>query len=222
MITWEPGGRTDGQGGIASSVTLAEIASGSQDAAVSRFLTQLKSFQGPVVIRFAHEMNGSWYSWAGDPTTFKTAWAHIHSKVAELAPNVKMAWSVNNVDVPSSNTLEAYWPGASQVDYVGLDGYNCLRGWESPSVVFGQVYSRIAALDPAVPIWITETGSCEATPAVANSGGESKAAWITSLLGSTSFPRVSALVWFDRNKEFDWRVNSSAAAAAALKSGLAP
>jgi hypothetical protein len=52
---------------------------------------------------------------------------------------------------------------------------------------------------------IAETGSAEA--------GGSKASWIRASYSSTNlskFPRIRAVVWFNFNKERDWRVNSSA------------
>lgn len=221
MITWEPSDSADPLAAAGGATGLAEIASGSADAAIDAFLVQLDSFPGKVDLRFAHEMNGSWYPWAGDPSLYKRAWDHLRDRIAAVAPRVKMVWSVNNVDRPSSNSLERYWPGRDKVDIIGIDGYNCLAGWQSPSEVFSRVYNRVAALDDSTPIWITETASCEAASSVAGSQGESKAGWITDLLSSTAMPRVAAIVWFDKDKEFDWRVNSSAAATAALKSGLA-
>jgi beta-mannanase len=208
MITWEP------------TAGLADIASGDADDSMDRFLRQLDTFPGRVELRFAHEMNGDWYPWAGDPETFRRAWSRVHQRIAAVAPRVAMVWSVNDTDQPAQNALERYWPGDGQVDIIGIDGYNCLSGWRTPSQVFSDVYRRVSALDPALPIWITETASCEASESVRGSAGHSKAEWITELLDDVTLHRVTAIVWFDRNKEFDWRVSSSAAAAEAVKAGL--
>lgn len=220
MITWEPGERTDAAAPDAGSVGLAQIASGAADDELDTFLRQLDAFPGQVDLRFAHEMNGSWYSWAGEPALYLRAWMRVHDRIDQLAPRVRMVWSVNNVDSPSSNTLERYWPGRDAVDIIGIDGYNCLRGWESPAQVFTSAYSRVSVLDSTAPIWLTETSSCEAESSVSGSAGHSKAAWITQLLSSTAMPRVAAVVWFDRDKEYDWRTDSSAASVAALRRGL--
>jgi hypothetical protein len=220
MITWEPGTATGARRLDSQSVSIRGLAAGRQDEAAIAFLSQLANFPGPVVLRFAHEMNGSWYPWAGDPSTFILAWDRVRTLQAKVAPAVRMAWSVNNDDRPSTNTLESYWPGRSKVDIIGIDGYNCLRGWESPSTVFGSAYKRVTVLDPTAPIWITETASCEAARDVSGSGGKSKAEWIAQLLATTNLPAISAIVWFDRDKEFDWRIDSSTAATAALRRGL--
>ena len=219
MITWEPGDGTDD----ADPYPLASIASGAQDAYMVGFLQQLARFPGPVALRFGHEMNGSWYPWAGDPGQYVAAWRHLKSLRDIWSPAVRLVWSVNNVDVPADNRFELYWPGSGQVDVLGLDGYNCLRGWQTPEQVLDPAYGRLAALDPTAPIWITETASCEAT-AVPGAGAGSKADWIDDLLSPathTRMPRLAAIVWFDRNKEFDWRINSSAASLTAFRRELA-
>ena len=59
---------------------------------------------------------------------------------------------------------------------------------------------------------IAETASTEL-------GGD-KAKWITQGLLTdvpSRFPRVRAVVWFQENKETDWRVNSSSSALAAYR-----
>lgn len=218
MITWEPGD----YGATSAHIALSSIASGAEDPEIRTFLGQLTNFPGPVALRFAHEMNGSWYPWAGDPATYVAAWRHIHALVASIAPSVKMVWAVNNVDQPASNTMEAYWPGDSQVEVIGIDGYNCLRGWQTPGAVFSSAYSRVQAIDRKLPVWITETASCESSAKVAGSAGHTKAAWITALYQyrDSAMPAVAAIVWFDRNKEFDWQIASSASAAVALRASV--
>lgn len=53
-----------------------------------------------------HEMNGSWYSWSGDPENFKRAWKRIYelSRNAGLSKeNVLFVMSVNSQDLPSKD-----------------------------------------------------------------------------------------------------------------------
>ena len=62
------------------------------------------------------------------------------------------------------------------------------------------------------PIMISEIASTEQ--------GGSKAAWITDWFLRdlpAEYPRVRAVVWFDQDKEADWRFNSSPASLAAFK-----
>ncbi|MGE5407107.1 MAG: hypothetical protein ACM3NV_00690, partial [Syntrophothermus sp.] len=101
------------------------------------------------------------------------------------------------------------------VDFVGLDGYNwgteSGNVWQSAESVFAESYALLTTLT-SKPVIITETASGEA-------GGD-KAAWIKNTFMSTiprQFPRVSAVIWFNKVQEEDWRVNSSEASLAAYR-----
>jgi hypothetical protein len=73
----------------------------------------------------------------------------------------------------------------------------------------GRIYTGLAA--KGKPIMIPETASTEL-------GGD-KAAWIAAIVSALkgTYPGIKALVWFDMNKETDWRFDSSATALAASK-----
>jgi hypothetical protein len=99
---------------------------------------------------------------------------------------------------------------------VGVDGYNWgpLDGhtWQTPQQVFGPTLADLAAITRA-PVLITEVGSTEV-------GGD-KAAWITSFFSMLESNRaITGFVWFDADKETDWRINSSSAALEAFAAGL--
>ncbi len=200
---------------------LNAISGGSFDAYLRRYARDAKAYGKTVWLRPLHEMNGSWYPWAGTvngnkPADFVGAWRHIHDIFAEEgAGNVKFVWCPNATSVPntSANSIPSYWPGSSYVDFMGIDGYNFGGSdWHSFSGVFGSAYSTIAKLS-SKPIIIPET-ACSPV------GGD-KAAWIADMFDvlPKAFPRVSGLVWFNTNKEKDWRIESSAATLKAFKSG---
>jgi endoglucanase len=101
-----------------------------------------------------------------------------------------------------------------------MDGYNWGgvngNGWQSFSQVFQQTYTDITTLAPNTPLMIAETASAE-------SNGN-KADWITDALTvqlPTYFPQVRAIIWFDENKETDWRINSSLASQTAFINAIA-
>jgi endoglucanase len=50
-----------------------------------------------------------------------------------------------------------------------------------------------------------------------------KARWITSALSTEIFtyPRIKGFIWFDEDKETDWRIDSSQAAQAAFSQAIA-
>ena len=203
------------------TIPLSQIASGAYDADLRRAAAEAKAMPfGEIMIRLGHEMNGDWYGWSGDPTAFVSAWRHVVSLFrAEGVTNVKWVWSanVNNGSYP----FKAYFPGDEYVDYTGLDGYNWgtagvgVNRWESLAQVFSSSYEELTQIS-SKPVIITEVSSGEV-------GGD-KAAWIREGFLNTiprKFPRVNAVVWFDRNQEQNWRIDSSASSLAAYREVVA-
>lgn len=201
MVTWEP-----------YEQNLSQIAAGAYDKYLDESAAIAKRWGAPLMIRFAHEMNGTWYPWAGSssrPQEYVAAWRHVVARFrADGAGNVKWVWSPN-IQEGAKYPIAPYFPGDEWVDYVGLDGYNwgTANGekWQSLEEVFAPSYAIVTQLSSR-PVIIAETGSSE-------TGGD-KAAWIRQGLMTTvpqRFPRVSAVVWFDRSKEQDWQIDSSQA-----------
>jgi hypothetical protein len=203
------------------TVPLAQIAAGAYDADLRRAAAEAKAMPfNEIMIRLGHEMNGNWYGWSGDPSAFVAAWRHVVSLFrAEGVTNVKWVWSanVNNGSYP----FKAYFPGEEWVDYTGLDGYNWgtagvgVNRWQTLSQVFSSSYRELTELS-AKPVVLTEVSSSEV-------GGD-KAAWIREGFLKTipqEFPRVDAVVWFDRNQEEDWRIDSSSSSLAAYREVVA-
>jgi hypothetical protein len=209
LITWEPC--------IADPAgTLEAIASGSYETYVRSFLQAAKDWGKPVFLRFAHEMNGNWYPWAGSPDKYKKAWTYIYNvREAVGASNVYLVWCPNNTSQPGDawNNIAAYYPGDQYVDWVGMDGYNWgAASWQTFDAVFGDIYSQLTALT-AKPLMIGEFACAE---------GGGKAGWISDafLKIRADYPRVKLFCWFNINKEKDWRIASSPSAEAAFKNSL--
>jgi beta-mannanase len=169
-----------------------------------------------------HEMNGNWYPWGGSvnansAAAYVRAWRRLHGIFRDVgARNVRWVWSPYAEDVPATadNVFERYYPGRAYVDVLALDGYNWGSvmpqhgGWRSFDEIFGRAYRRLARLGPQ-PIWIAETAS-------APEGGD-KAGWIRKMFASQHrYPRLRAIVWFNVDKERDWRATSPASAAKAF------
>jgi hypothetical protein len=177
-------------------------------------------------VRFAHEMNiqtaASPWGGAGagnSPASFIAAWRHVVTVFRQAgATNVKWVWAPNT-DCNGQCPFNAYYPGDAWVDYVGLDGYNFAAAhhipWMSLASIFQSSYTTLTALS-SKPVMFTETASAE--------GGGSKAAWIIQgFLHDipTLFPRVMAIIWWQRVDQADWRVNSSTASQAAWRQVVA-
>ncbi len=216
LVTWEPW-TIDGRG-----FSLREIADGRFDGYVRQAARSAAAWGHPILLRFAHEMNGTWYPWGrgregNTPRIYKAAWRHVVGIFRSAgADNVRWVW-VPNVDGGGQYPFRSYYPGDAWVDWVGLDGFNwAKRGeWQSFTEIFGDSYDTLSKLTSR-PMMIAETGSSQ-------DGGD-KAAWVSSALSSEipGFARLRAVVWFsDRVGDVDFRVDSSRASLNAFRSGIA-
>jgi hypothetical protein len=192
---------------------VANIVRGDFDAWFAAGADAARGYGRPFYLRFAPEMNGRWAPWeagvnGNTPQNYVAAWRHVHAIfVSHGATNVRWVWAPNVFGGGSAVNFTTFYPGSDVVDVLALDGYNwgSLDAWQTYSQVFGPSYDVLCALDPAKPVMIAETASTE-------SGGN-KATWITSAFTReipARTPRVKIVVWFDVNKETDWRVESSA------------
>ncbi|MCU1518852.1 MAG: Beta-mannanase-like protein [Pseudarthrobacter sp.] len=222
LVTWEPWA-WGGNGVDQPSYSLDRITAGDFDARIIEWGQSLAAWGQPVMLRFAHEMNGNWYPWAegvngNQSGDYVQAWRHVHDVIAATgASNVQWVWSPN-VPYWGSVDLAGLFPGAAYVDIVALDGYNwgtsaAWSGWISAQDLFAPGIAQLRSLAPGKPILIAETASSEL--------GGSKPAWITDMVSYLSAqPDVMGFVWFHIQKEADWRINSSAASTSAFSSAL--
>jgi beta-mannanase len=126
-------------------------------------------------------------------------------------------WSPN-VPYPGSTDLASLYPGADSVDVVALDGYNWGSApgqhWTEPAALFGPGIDRLRGIAPGKPVIVGEVASSEV--------GGSKSAWNRDLVAYLQAqPDVLGFVWFDFQKEADWRIDSTAASATSLRDALA-
>jgi beta-mannanase len=198
---------------------LAEIVAGDHDDMLAERAASAAALGEPFFLDLGAEMNGDWSPWSGaengqSADLYVAMYRHVHDAL-ESAENVVWVWCPNVTDEPRASWNEAldYYPGDDYVDWTCVDGYNWGDtgggGWQTFQEVFEDVYPKLAS--KGKPIMIGEMASAE-------SGGD-KAEFIDGMLPALrdEFPLIKALVWFDVNKETDWRVSSSPAAEAAFK-----
>ncbi|HEX7225884.1 MAG TPA: glycosyl hydrolase [Candidatus Limnocylindria bacterium] len=106
----------------------------------------------PTLVRFAHEMNGSWYPWGQQPEAYVAAFRLVAEAIHAGAPASAMVWAPNDgagypftggafgaadgspdaaaLDTDGDGTLgrtddpyAPYWPGDDAVDWVGTSSY---------------------------------------------------------------------------------------------------
>ncbi|WP_245551934.1 glycoside hydrolase family 26 protein [Gordonia aichiensis] len=107
----------------------------------------------PVIVRFAHEMNGSWYAWGQQPEKYVTKFREVAAMVHRKAPGTAMMWAPNygggypflggryvarrgsaefaaadtNHDgrlTKTDDSYAPYYPGDDAVDWVGISLYH--------------------------------------------------------------------------------------------------
>lgn len=221
MLTWEP---WDYTGGVdQAQYALVRIIDGSHDSHIRRWASEISAWNKPLLLRFAHEMNGTWNSWSEGVNgnlsgRYVAAFRHVHEIFSNAgASNVTWVWSPN-VGYSNSPPLAPLYPGDAYVDRVALDGYNwgsCLidrQAWLSFEEIFGPGLAQLKALTDK-PVMVGEMASTEL--------GGNKATWITDTFAALkNHPEIVAFTWFNLNKETDWRIQSSAAAQAAFSAGI--
>ena len=202
LVNWEP-----------HNIDFHKIVDGSLDATIKARAKGSKALGKKFFLDFSAEMNGD-EAWDGNNAPlYIAAYRHIHDIfVAEGATNVVWAWCPNVTDIHggNKNTMD-YYPGDAYVDWTGVDGYNWGTnngGWQSFQQVFANIYPLLAAKKK--PIIIGEMSSAQV-------GGD-KAKWIDAIVPTlrAKYPLIKCVVWFDINKERDWRISSSPESEAAF------
>jgi hypothetical protein len=205
---------------------LSRIAAGDLDDRFDTWARNLAAWGKPLLLRFGHEMNSNHYPWSvgvngNSAADFVAAWNHVRNRFSQAgARNVSFMWCPDAPYEGSGDVAPAY-PGADAVDALCLDGYNWGDGeghtWKNPEDIFGHGLDQLRALDGQHPIIIGETASVEGPRS-----GQDKAEWTRRLFDYLAHQsQVSAVVWFQMDKERDWRFNSSGQAQAAFKQAIA-
>jgi mannan endo-1,4-beta-mannosidase len=195
------------------TVSLQAIADGQYDSYLQSYALQVRAFGRPVVMGFAREMNGWWYPWAYghlSAVTWKSAWRHIVTLFrAHGATNVTWQWTINNVGT-GIGPPQDWWPGASYVNWVGIDGYYYTTGSNFVDV-FEKTIRAVRRFTPT-PILVSEV----AIGPSANPVGQ-----IPALFQGIRQNHLLGLVWFDAPAHQDWRLEDNPPALAAFRRELA-
>jgi hypothetical protein len=221
MITWEPmsySGR---------HYPMRLIQRGRFDEYIRESARAAAHWGRPILVRFAHEMNGTWYPWArgvdgNNSYRLKAVWRRVVGIFrTQHATNVQWVWAPN-VNTGGDFPFRDLYPGDEWVDWVGFDGFNWAeRGaWNSFTEIVDNTYEELAKISSR-PMIVAETGS--------NENGGDKAAWVASALRREipNFDRIKAVVWFDdvaneggEGGALDARIDSSAASLRAFRSAI--
>ena len=200
-----------------TTVSMAAIASGSQDFYLRKYAEAVRSFGHPVMIGFAHEMNGFWYQWGWThtkPKVFISAWRHVVRVFRAVgADNVTWLWIVNGIATGEA-PIHEWWPGAKYVTWVGIDAY-----YDWPTQTFDNVFQPTLADIRGFtrkPVLIAETG-------VGPVAGQ--AAKLPGLFAGIRDRHLLGLVYYDKTQNSgiyhqDWAIDRDPAAVAAFRAGV--
>ena len=222
VLSWEPMFIDDEQ---ERTISAESILAGNYDKYITNFAQEARQLKQPLVIRFAHEMNLKRYHWGTSINEYGSKNPDLYKKMfqrvvkifrKEKADLVLWAFCPNSESVPSPqqeeakwNTISNYFPGRNFVDLLGLDGYNWGNsrtlekdGWTSKERSFDEIFQKgineLRSLAPQKPLIIFETASI--------GNFKEKKIWLLNSWASVQKYKLQALIWFDVNKENDWRV----------------
>jgi beta-mannanase len=150
----------------------------------------VKKFAHPVIFTFAHEFNVSGqYPWShGDsehttPAEWIKAWDTVQADIDNAGAS-SLAWWMwaPNADTGGSTvSFKPWWPGASHVQMVGVDGYPQTQfGLDTFQQVFGTSFTIMKGLTK-LPIFISET---DLSPETGSGGTQTVTAFVKAALAA--------------------------------------
>jgi hypothetical protein len=210
---------------------LKAVASGADDRTINAMAVELKTFGKPMLLRFFGEMNLHLLSTSGQ--YFVAAWDHIVGVFSkENVTNVSFVWApalattggataagargagASGVAGTGLEGFFSFFPGASEVDWIGIDAYDHQSyGSAGFSDLFQPWYEEWAGQDR--PMMISETAArtrgvkvgAQSCPVPARVGvtGDEQAAYIKSIAtalnpkspAAPQYPNIKALVYWD-------------------------
>jgi hypothetical protein len=230
LITWEPWTPVPPSLGLAQQsfpqpgFRNRDIVNGVQDGYIRRFARALARFHGIIYLRYAHEMNGTWYPWSHDPGAYRQAWRRVVRLVRGAgARNVRFVWSPNlnmyQSRGPWLRNLRRYWPSAAYVDDVGTTMID-FGGTRTPLYTVKRFVLRLRFVRRLYkkPMMLAETNTAYA----------GRVAWLSGLRRALrSMPWVVSVDWSQLTSRgqanipgagiLNWDVRKDPASAAVLR-----
>jgi Glycosyl hydrolase family 26 len=228
LVSWEPWRPVPPELGVVEQFRAQpgyrnrDIARGAQDSYVLAFARSLATFHGRVDVRYAHEMNGTWYPWSHDPIEYRRAWRHVVRLFRSVgARNVRFVWSPNpSLYLPFRTWLRSvrvYWPGRR---YVGAVGSTMINFGGRKRYAVARFLPRLRALRRLYrrPVVLTEV----------NTVHRGRVRWLRDLRRLVRrTPWIRSVAWFQHRSraqvqiehagKLDWDVQRDPVGAAALR-----
>jgi mannan endo-1,4-beta-mannosidase len=200
-----------------TDASMAAIADGTYDDYLRAYAASVRTFRGPVVIGFGAEMNARWSPWGYGhvpPSVFVQAWQHLVTVFRQQgADNVTWLWTVQ-ADRQGTGPIRDWWPGASYVTWVGIDGFYYGPG-DNFAKVFGTTIEQVHSFTTR-PVLLAET-------AVGPRAGQFTK--ILDLFRGMATYKTLGLVWFNIDQDAgvyhqDWQIQANSLATTAFRLGV--
>lgn len=189
--------------------TAFEVARGDADAEIGRWATRVRAWLDrgdgrSLLIAPMQEMNGNWVPYGMDPGNYPAAFRRFVDVARYYGldtPSVRWVFAPNGWSVPPY-TMADYYPGDDVVDFVGVSTYNfgsTVDLWTPVDWAIGAALDEIRTFAPDKPYILAQVGS-------STSGGD-RDAWLRQMFRAASRdPNVVGLVYFNFDKETDWKI----------------
>lgn len=225
VLTWEP---MLLEGNLEKAIPYEDILEGLYDSYLHFIADEIKLWNKPLMIRFAHEMNLSRYHWGTNFSNFGPNSPEIYKKLFSYVVNFFKNKNVKNglwVFCPNSDSIpndnwnipSHYYPGNEYVDILGMDGYNWdlnadlaksknidwTKSFATFEQIFNPLYQQLKQIAPDKPVFVFEMASVE------RPFSQKKIFWIQEAFETSKKWQINGLIWFQANKEEDWRIGDA-------------
>jgi hypothetical protein len=185
-------------------ITLNQLAEGAYDQSIINWAMGARQVGFPVLVDFAPEANGRWYSWNGEyiggPGVYVAAYQHFVDVVrAQGVTNITWFFHIDSQPQPVAdwNTMAAYYPGDNYVDWIGISVFGAQLPWdywEEFTDILDRAYTEFSSISTTKPLAVVEWGVTEDY----NNPGR-KAQWINNALTALKtgrYPGIQALSYW--------------------------
>jgi hypothetical protein len=194
------------------TMSMADVAAGHDNGYLKSLAAQVRAYHHPVVLSWAPEANGNWYSYGWThtpPGEYRAAWKTV---LSQFSGTGNVTWmDTLNINYNGSAPISDYIvPG---VGMIGIDGYIGAQGETYSSMIQPTINQVRKATSK--PVMLSETSVDQAYQAQV----------IPSLAQGARNDHLAGLIWFNQNQEggqYHQHWQLTPAGAAALRTSLKP
>ncbi len=206
FITWEPWLNTfESDKSIEGKHVYDLIVEGYFDNFMANFADDLKSYNRPVFLRFAHEFDNPFYPWYVEgedaATKFKTAWIHTYEIFRKRGAN-NIVWIWNPW---KSENMVSYYPGESYLDWIGVNilnygEFNEDRTGHDFKSLYQPFHDELKNL-PLTPVIISEFGSLKSSHQE-----KDQKDWLDEAFEvmADDYPEIKSIIYFNSKYDNNW------------------